>query len=869
MRLSRLVLSLMISSVGAAMTLSAVDAKPAVDALPALRPFLKQHCYDCHDSDNPKGDLDLTRASFDTKNPEQRSLMVTIYDRVAEHEMPPKKKPQPSSAEAKTFLATISAPIVASEKDKRLADGRATWRRMNRMEYEATLRDVLQADWLQIRNILPEDGEKHRFNKSGEALDMSHVQMAQYLEAAEYALRAVLAEQTAAPTKNTVRYYARDVPSLVGKMKFSEFNRSPERATFPVLDYGGQADVRAGTVPATDKKNTAQREREAIATVASSYEPIELKFDTFTAKYSGRYTIRLNAYAVWVGPGVEKTWFRPDLDVVSKGRRSEPVTLYGETKPRLLRWLGAVDVGVEPSEQTLEVDLLENETIRVDAARLFRSRPPGPFHNPLATKEGQPAVAFKWLEVTGPHIDTWPSAGHRLLFDNLPFTPPDKNNPAMVIQTKNPAADAERLLRNFMKHAYRRPVAEADVSRFMGVIKTALDNGNTFLDAMLSGYAGVLCSPAFVCLAEQPGPLDDFALASRLSYFLWNSTPDETLRSLAETGKLHNSTVLREQTQRLLKDSRSQRFTEAFLDYWLDLRRIDATSPDGDLYPDYYLDDLLVESSVLETRAYFREMLQNNLPARHLITSDFVMINERLAQHYGIPGVTGVHIRKVMLPKDSPRGGIMTQASVLKVTANGTTTSPVVRGVWIMERMLGKPPPPPPPKVPAVEPDTRGATTIREQLAKHRSDTACASCHTKIDPAGFALENFDVFGGWQDRYRAINDDKNDKSKVIEVGYGKNGQPFAFHRGPVVDASSELPDGRTFKNVRELKQLLIADQRQIARNLAQQLTVYATGTGIHFADRPAIEAILDQAAASEYGIDDLIAAIVQSDLFRRK
>jgi hypothetical protein len=186
-----------------------------------------------------------------------------------------------------------------------------------------------------------------------------------------------------------------------------------------------------------------------------------------------------------------------------------------------------------------------------------------------------------------------------------------------------------------------------------------------------------------------------------------------------------------------------------------------------------------------------------------------------------------------------------------------------------MERLLGKPPPPPPPKVPAVEPDTRGATTIREQLAKHRSDTICASCHAKIDPAGFALENFDIFGGWQDHYRAINEEKEDKKPPRESGFGKNGQAFIFHRGPAIDPSGELADGRTFRDIRDLKQLLIADERQLARNLAQQLTVYATGAGILFSDRPAIEAILDHAMASQYGVEDLILAVVQSDLFRHK
>jgi len=239
------------------------------------------------------------------------------------------------------------------------------------------------------------------------------------------------------------------------------------------------------------------------------------------------------------------------------------------------------------------------------------------------------------------------------------------------------------------------------------------------------------------------------------------------------------------------------------------------------------------------------------------------MLNERLAAHYHLPPVEGVALRRVSLPKGSPRGGLMTQASVLKVTANGTTTSPVLRGAWIMERILGKPPPPPPPSVPAVEPDIRGAVTIRQQLDKHRSQARCAACHAKIDPAGFALENFDVMGGWRERYRAQGDGVPDK------GLGKNGQKFAFHSAQPVDASGELPDGRSFGDIRELKRLLLDDEKQVARNLARQLAVYATGAPIRFGDRPQIEQVLDRASSSHYGVRSIVHAIVSSDLFLEK
>ncbi len=835
-------------------------AAPLAAADP-LQPFLEEYCLDCHDADSKKGGLDLTALKADFSTPKNFAAWVTVHDRVSSGEMPPKKKARPEPAAAKNFTASLSASLLATEEAQIARDGRSTQRRLNRYEYENALRDLLHAPWLQVRDALPEDGESHRFNKIGEALDVSHVQMARYLSTADYALRQVMARSVERPKTQTVRYYARDQKSFVGKMKFSVFNQSPERATFPLLGTVGQPEVRAGKAPITvGKKNPQVREQEAMGFVASSYEPIELKFSEFEAPAAGHYKLRFSGYSVWVGPGTPSKWWRPNLDNIALGRRPEPVTIYSETPPRLLRRLGSFDVTPEPTVQELDVQLLAGETIRPDAARLFRSRPPN-YRNPLAQEDGQPGVAFRWMEVEGPIHDQWPTAGHKLLFGDLPLK---KTNTGVEVTSKNPRADAERLLRNFLRQAYRQPVAETEVKRFLPVVEGALKSGSGFVDAMIAGYTAVLCSPEFVCLEEKPGKLADHALAARLSFFLWNSSPDEELRALATNGQLQQPAVLRAQTERLLSDPKSRRFVEAFLDYWLDLRRMVATSPDSALYPDYYLDDLLTESAQEETLLFFTELLRSDLPARNLITSDFVMLNERLAQHYGLPPVDGVALRRVSLPKDSPRGGLMTQASVLKVTANGTTTSPVVRGAWIMERVLGLPPPPPPASVPAVEPDTRGATTIRQQLDKHRNQETCAACHEKIDPAGFALENFDVLGGWRENYRALSE-----GTEATPGIGHNGQPFTFHQGPPVDPSGQLPDGRKFRDIRELKQLLLDNEKQVARNLARQLTTYATGAAVRFADRAAIEQVLQHASAKEFGVRSLIHEVVQSELFRNK
>ena len=261
-----------------------------------------------------------------------------------------------------------------------------------------------------------------------------------------------------------------------------------------------------------------------------------------------------------------------------------------------------------------------------------------------------------------------------------------------------------------------------------------------------------------------------------------------------------------------------------------------------------------------ETRAFVKAMFEDNLPVTVLVDADFVFVNDRLARHYGLEPVSGSRVRKVALPENSLYGGLLTQAAILKVTANGTTTSPVIRGAWIMERIMGDPPPPPPPTVPAVEPDIRGATTIREQLARHTKDPACAACHARFDPVGFALEDFDIMGAFRTRYRSLA-----KGEKV-TGIDRAGHDFTYYVAGPTDSEGRLQDGRTFKNIRELKQLLVSEPRQLARNLVEQLIVYATGTPVRFSDRPVVEAILNECRSNGYRARDLLEAVVRSPIF---
>jgi hypothetical protein len=888
--------------------------------------FVEDYCTSCHNGVDKKGRLDLTSLALEPNDPANLAIWIRVHDRVKAGEMPPGGRQRPDAARQQAFVEAVAQSIIAAEKASLAGEGRAIQRRLNRQEYENALRDLLGIPWARIANRLPEDGESYRYNKSAEALDVSYLQIARFMESANYAMRLALATQLERPAKATRKLYARNEFTLRNWWP-RENGTLPDRLSFPVLDSRAQPEVRAGRAPPSSPET---REREAVGKVSSIFSDAGGYIWTgWRAPVTGRYKLRIAGYTVWVagggvarwffeGQGAEKApvyhtllWHRPNLDEVYPGRRNEPIAVYaqggGQTRP-----VGAVDFTPQPTVSEIEVFLLANEILRTDGSRLFRARVNGTdeqYVNPLATEDGMPGYAVQWIEIEGPFYDeATDGEGARILFDNLPLTPSKEVRTAVLleapgtadgqgqgggrggargglggpgggvfgrggaavrealyeVQSAAPRTDAEHLLRSFLKKAYRRPFTDEHVQQFLALFDDQYQKNHGFTTSVLSAYATVLTSPGFVFVEEEPGRLDEHALATRLALFLWNSIPDERLRALADSSELSRPEVLRAQTERMLGDAKARRFVEAFTDYWLDLRKIDDTSPSTTLYSDYELDDPLKLAAIEETRLFFAELLRADLPARNIVDSDFTFLNERLAEHYGIPGVAGVQFRKVKIPSDSVRGGLMTQASVLKVTANGTTTSPVIRGHWITERILGVETPPPPPTVEAVEPDIRGAVTIRQQLDKHRANSSCASCHSKMDPPGFALESFDVMGGYRERYRAVSD----KTPPVK-GFGVNGQAFAFHYALPVDSAGTLPDGRHFADVRGLKRLLVLHEEPIARNLVRQLTIFATGAPVRFSDRDEIERILASAKTSQFGVRSLVHAIVQCELFRNK
>jgi hypothetical protein len=816
-------------------------------------PLLKKHCGECHGGGAKKGELDLDSLSRALDRPEAFAGWVRVYERIRDGEMPPKTKVPPE--EAKKPLETLAEALAVADRARQRLEGRAAFRRLTRTEYENTLRDLLGLPGLEIRDLLPIDGRVQGFDKVSDALDVSSVHLAKYMEAADFALDRAVARTPEPPKVHQIkgRLFG-GVPTWFNDATVPIRGRKADPEHVKAVRKGGY-EIRPKLVAEDDTLGILTCPRPAFCPQLP-----------FRAAESGWYRVRLTLWA-----------FHWKAAEVLPARRIESVAL--STGGRLL---GYFDAPAEPKTTEKLFWLNAGDKIDFAAANLWPH-----FGDPI-TYEG-PGVGLDGYEVEGPIHDAWPPVGHRRLFGDHPIEPhskdvgarprrpllypweegwspvPDRRASTCTVTSRAPGVDAQRLLADFLPRAFRRPVVSAEVDRYVGIALDRLERGACFEDALRAAYKAALCSPDFLYLRETSGALGDHALACRLSYFLWGSMPDDALRSAADEGRLRSSEQLLAQVERMLRDPKSERFVIDFLDQWLDLRAIDFTSPDAQLYPEFRPD--LKDAMLAETRAFFRELLDRDLGTALLAHSDFAMLNQRLAEHYGVPGVEGVDIRRVALPAEIHRGGLLTQGSVLKVTADGTTTSPVKRGAWIMDRLVGRPPAPPPPGIPGVDPDVRGTTTLREQLAKHRSEPTCSACHAGFDPPGFALESFDVIGGWRTHYRATSKE----GVPLPAGsfYGSPSKRVRFRPALPVDPSGVLATGEAFRDIDDFKKLLLRDPGLIANNLAGRLLVYATGAPLGFADRRDLEERVRGAAGKGYGLRTLLNLIVSSPAFRNK
>jgi len=806
-----------------------------------IHSFIDQHCIDCHDDSTAKGDFDITALTFDLNQVETRGRWTRVFDLIEKGDMPPPEKSKVSTEERQAVVKQLAADLLAAAKADAAKNGRGPVRRFTRIEFENNLRVLLKLPHLDIRDKLPEDRDSHGFTKVSAMLDVSRVQLDAYLDATETALRTAMAG--AKP------------PAAAVMQRFSGLQLFPGLNTFGEREAMFFArDNRM--VPITNeevKKMTPEQRNDPTLEMAlfrSATWPYYGYPHGFRAKADGAYRVRFKGRAVRQVRDFRLVPAYEPIAMSFRARQPSGPDVSGDVRETG----GWMDLQPEAREFETTIHLKAGETFEYSPLGLpvpFIRTDGGFFYDyPPMPPEGHRGVAIQWLEVTGPIIESqWPPASHHVLFDE-------------VAPEKGTAADAERLFRRFAAIAALRPMSEKAHEPFIKFIRAKLASGTTFVDAMLAGYQSLLCSSHCLYLAEPRSASEvvHFDIAARLSHLYWNQRPDAELMQLAKNGRLRDVATLKAQTERLIADPRFEQFVSMFANEWLDLRKLRRDVPDERLYPEYRKDDYLVDSMAHETLAFLKAMVRENLPTTTLVTADFTFVNDRLARHYDLPRVSGSAMQRVSLPKGSPFGGLITQAALMKHTANGTTTSPVLRGVWIMEKLLGQPPPPPPKSVPAVEPDIRGATTIRDLLAKHTSSKTCAACHAKFDPIGFALENFDVMGAWRDRYRGM-----ERGEKI-TGFDPAGHPYTYFVGQAIDASGKLPSGETFHNIHDVKRLLAANPRQLARNLLHHLVLHATGTPVGFADRGEVESMLDACAANGYRVRDLIHSLVRSQIF---
>jgi hypothetical protein len=766
---------------------------------PGLRQFLRNNCVDCHQGTDAEAGLDLAQIDSNLDDPGVAARWIQVFDRVADGEMPPEDYGELDREEKAGFLTHTSDWISERQRREFATLGRVRSRRLSKVQLERTLHDLLAID-LPLADLLPDEPRIDGFNNIADGQSMSHFLLESHLNVVDTALDAAMA-------------------------------RATERDDF-VREYDARGLARAN--PRSRCRDPEMLDGKAV--VWSSGLAFYGRITSTTVRESGWYRITFTASSL-KQPDNRGVWCS-----VRTGRCVSGAPL--------MSWVGSFEATPERIERTMVAWIPADHMIEIRPAdaTLDKAKFRG---GQVGAGEGDPqdvpGVALHSMRIEEIHPGGDVQLVRDRLFGEMPVEVDPKTGSIRYIG-EHAVEDAERQLRRFTQRAFRRPVTDDEMESYLGFMRESLQRGDDPVEVLRASYRAVLCSPRFVYLVEPVGPLDDHAIASRLSYMLWGTMPDDELFQQADQGRLRDDGILSDQVERMLRDEKGKRFVQDFASQWLDLTDIDFTEPDRKLYRDF---DPIVQNAMLdETHAFLQSLLDADAEATRLIDADYTFLNSRLARYYDIDGVEGEELRYVELDHDSHRGGLLAQGAILKVTANGTNTSPVLRGIWVSERILGTPIPPPPENVPAVEPDIRGAKTIRDQLQLHLADTSCAGCHYKIDPPGYALENFDAAGQWRSHYTAV-----------EKGRSK--------RGAEIDASFTLPDGREFGDFDEFRELVAARPEPIARNFAEKLIVYGTGAPIAFADRAVVADLVERTADRGYGLRSLLHQVVASPIFLSK
>ena len=756
----------------AALAATTARAANGVDAFPAqVNPFLDKYCNGCHNSDRQSGGvpLDIYKTTADAEK--DRKVWEMVHAVVVNGEMPPKRKAQPSATEKAAFLTAIDKTLLSVEcKVGPKNPGRVTLRRLNRTEYNNTVRDLCGVDFRPADDF-PSDDVGYGFDNIADVLSLPPILMEKYLAAADLVLDKAL--------------------TLPSKVDSTKQGFSPH-------------DLRSE--PRGGKRRPLPERR---GTQINLIEPDSKGFlEKLHFPAAGEYTLRVKAY------GRPALGAAPRMALRVDGKQVGEATVEADTK------------GGQFYEATFRAEAGDREVSAVFVNSSQGEKLP---------KDAKPRLlGVERIEVVGPKGGGTPPA-------------PKSVERVLVKTPANPGEDraaAEVVLKTFARRAFRRPVKADEVARLLKLFDLAQSNGEPFAQAVRLPLKAVLVSPHFLFRveadpAEATGTklLGEHELASRLSYFLWSSMPDEELLALADRGHLRKPGVLRTQVKRMLADPRSEALVKNFAGQWLQLRMLRTLSPDLETFKNF--NEELRTAMITETELFFGHVVKNDKSILDFLDADYTFLNDRLSWHYGVPNVKGNEFRYVKLD-DRRRGGLVTQASLLTVTSNPTRTSPVKRGKWIYENILGLAAPEVPPGVPEL-PKGKLKGTLRQQMEQHRADPACAGCHAKLDPLGFGLENFDAIGGyrWEDN----------KSKI--------------------DASGVLPDGAKFDGPAELRKVLLGKADLFRKCLAEKLLTYALGRGLEYYDKCMLDEVVQKVKSDSDTFSALVLAIVETDAFQKR
>ncbi len=773
-----------------------------------VRTVLETHCFKCHGPDKQKSDVRFD--TLPTDFVKERAAAETWHDALDAlnlGEMPPDDEPGLSSAERKILTDWIGHKIEQAIAAQKSTGGEVILRRLNRVEYRNTMSDLLGIKANYDANLPPDTPSEEGFKNNGAALSMSPMQLEYYLEAARAGLAQAIVTGPAPPKlsasfeksdkdKTRGNYTNRLGKSGVYVARVKEFPDAGEfvvrvRARAELVDGQGYPKMKAMFGYRADTQAPSN----------------ELGVIDITTEESQVYT------------------FRGRMEQFPRQSRTQ------SKYPGQLIWLTNIyDDGVDRPLQ---------KKAKKDPKQKKKNTPPAWIEYP-----DFPKVIVESVEFEGPVYSSWPPEHHRRILISS-----DKEQAGELVY-------ADEVVANFMRRAYRRPVGDAEVKSMLRLFTKIRPKVDTFEEAIRETLALVLVSPDFLYLIEpedgdQKIPLTDYELASRLSYFLWSTMPDDHLFEAAASGRLQDPEARGAEIDRMLESDRSWQFVSQYTDQWLDLSAVDRVAVNPEYYGNW--NDDLKPSMQNETRHFFAEVLKKDLSALNFIDSEFAMLNEPLARHYGIEnGPRGSVFERVTLPAEKSRGGLLAQASVLLGNSTGEDSHPILRAVWIRERLLDDPPAPPPPNVPVLnaEDPNFSKLPVRKQLELHRADPACADCHRGIDPWGIALEQFDAIGLWRDEIRR-----------------KDGKKFVSQ---AVEATSELPGGHAIDGLGDLKAYLKNHkQDQFARAFVSRLTSYALGRSLEFIDEPEIDQLTEKFAAEDFRIRPLIHAIVESELFQNK